>query len=198
MSQTLPYPIVYFLTQKNPILECLVDQMDHDEQRSGEKLTGLALRDDIITALTKNRIGWAQRASEIISKEEWIRLMKIDPVFYMQKSRNAQEMEDHETILLDLASKYLKKRITLAPFLEGDQERTFFPSRNDFNISNIKALNVPSYHLLCCNKAYSKNFFISIFPKYSKSKMATSQSEENKSNSFGLEQADQLIHEFLR
>ena len=161
ISQILSDVMGYFVEDENPILECLVDQMDHDEQRSGGKLTGLALRDEIIHALTQNTIEWPQQSNKIITKEEWIRLMKIDPDFYMQQSGTAQEMEDHEAVLLDLASKYLKRRITLIPFLEGGQEQTFYP--NDFR--NSEPSKASSYHLLCCNKAFQDNFYISIFRK---------------------------------
>ena len=153
----------YFEAGKNPILECIVDQMDHDEQRSGGKLTGLALRDEIINALTQNTIEWPQQSNKIITKEEWLRQMKKHPFFHMYKTRNSQEFEDHEAVLLDLASKYLKRRITLIPFLEGGQEQTFFPS--DFDARNSKASKASSYHLLCCNKAQTHNFYISIFRK---------------------------------
>ena len=88
ISQTLPDVKGYFVQNKNPILECLVDQMDHDEQRSGGKLTGLALRDEIIHALTQNTIEWPQQSNKIITKEEWIRLMKKHPFFYFHQSRN--------------------------------------------------------------------------------------------------------------
>ena len=161
ISQTLPDVKGYNLANQNPILECIVDQMDHDEQRSGGKLTGLALRDEIIHALTQNTIEWPQQANKIITKEEWIRQMKKHPKYYKEQSRNAQEFEDHEAVLLDLASKYLKRRITLIPFLEGDQEQSFFP--NDFDARNSEASKASSYHLLCCNKAKGQNFFISIF-----------------------------------
>ena len=176
ISQTLPDVKGYYLANQNPILECLVDQMDHDEQRSGGKLTGLALRDEIIHALTQNTIEWPQQSNKIITKEEWIRQMKNHPKYYMHQSRSAQEFEDHEAVLLDLASKYLKRRITLIPFLEGGQEQSFprkspsleelfrlFP--NDFDARNSEASNASSYHLLCCNKAHADNFFISIFCK---------------------------------
>ena len=165
ISQTLPDVKGYRLRHQNPILECLVDQMDHDEQRSGGKLTGLALRDEIIHALTQNTIEWPQQSNKIITKEEWIRLMKKHPFFYKHQSRNAQEMEDHEAVLLDLASKYLKRRITLIPFLEGGQEQSFFPNSSEFDARNSEASKASSYHLLCCNKASQNNFFISIFRK---------------------------------
>ena len=83
--------------------------------------------------------------------------------FYIYQSGSAQEFEDHEAVLLDLASKYLKRRITLIPFLEGGQEQSFFP--NDFDARNSEASKASSYHLLCCNKAANVNFFISIFRK---------------------------------
>ena len=165
ISQTLPDVKGYTVANKNPILECLVDQMDHDEQRSGGKLTGLALRDEIINALTQNTIEWPQQSNKIITKEEWIRLMKKYPSFYMQQSRSAQEFEDHEAVLLDLASKYLKRRITLIPFLEGDQAQSVFPNSSEFNARNSEVSKASSYHLLCCNKAHKRNFFISIFRK---------------------------------
>ena len=170
ISQTLPDVKGYFVVDENPILECLVDQMDHDEQRSGEKLTGLALRDEIITALTQNTIEWPQQANKIITKEEWIRQMKKHPKYYMYQSRTAKEFEDHEAVLLDLASKYLKRRITLIPFLEGGQEQTFprkslWKSFKSFFSRNSEASQASSYYLLCCNKAYDDNFYISIFRK---------------------------------
>ena len=152
ISQTLPDVQGYTQMNKNPILECLVDQMDHDEQRSGGKLTGLALRDEIIHALTQNTIEWPQQSNKIVTKEEWIGLMKKHPTFYTQQSISAQDFDDHEAVLLDLASKYLKRRITLIPFLEGGQEQSF-------------CSNDSSYHLLCCNKAHGDNFYISIFRK---------------------------------
>ena len=165
ISQTLPDVKGYTVANKNPILECLVDQMDHDEQRSGGKLTGLALRDEIITALTQNTIEWPQQANKIIAKEEWTRLMKKHPLFYFHQSRNAQEMVDHEAVLLDLASKYLKRSITLIPFLEGGQAQSFFSNSSEFNARNSETSKASPYHLLCCNKAHNKNFFISIFRK---------------------------------
>jgi hypothetical protein len=171
ISQTLTDVKGYRLAKQNPILECLVDQMEHDEQISGRKLTGLALRDEIIHALTQNTIEWPQQSNKIITKEEWIRQMKKHPFFYMYQTGTAQEFEDHEAILLDLTSKYLKRRITLIPFLEGGQEQSFVPRKSpwvsfkSFFSRKSEASEASSYHLLCCNKAYNKNFFISVFRK---------------------------------
>ena len=132
----------------------------------------MALRDEIILALTQNTIEWPQQSNKIITKEEWIRLMKIDPTFYTSQSRSKQEFEDHEAVLLDLASKYLKRRITLIPFLEGGQEQSFVPRKSIEELftnlfsRNSEASEASSYHLLCCNKAHdNNNFYISIFRK---------------------------------
>jgi hypothetical protein len=73
ISQTLSDVKGYTVLNKNPILECIVDQMDHDDQRSEGELTGLALRDEIINALAQNTIYWPQQNNKIIAKEEWIR-----------------------------------------------------------------------------------------------------------------------------
>ena len=165
ISQTLSDVKGYTVLNKNPILECIVDQMDHDDQRSEGELTGLALRDEIINALAQNTIYWPQQNNKIIAKEEWIRLKKNNSNFSPLRARNAQEMRHHEAILLDLVSKYLKKRITLIPFLEGDQEQSFFPNQSEFDARNSEASKVSSYYLLCCNKTKGDNFFISIFRK---------------------------------
>ena len=163
ISQTLSDVKGYTVLNKNPILECIVDQMDHDDQRSEGELTGLDLRDELINALAQNTIYWPQQNNKIIAKEEWIRLKKINSNFSPLRARNAQEMRHYEAILLDLVSKYLKKRITLIPFLEGGQEQTFFP--NEFDARNRKVSKASSYNLLCCNKAHQNNFYISIFRK---------------------------------
>merc|ERR1712008_429345 len=92
ISPKLPDVLGYAVVNQNPILECIVDQMDHNEQRSGGKLTGLALRDEIIHALTQNTIEWPQHSNKIITKEEWIRLMKKDSFFYKRLSRDAKKI----------------------------------------------------------------------------------------------------------
>merc|ERR1712008_207615 len=101
--------------------------------------------EEILNALTQNTIEyeWPQQV-----KDEWIRQMKKDSAFYKHQSRNAQQFQDYEEILLDLSSKYLKRKITLIPFLEGDQAQSFFP--NDFNGRNSEVSKISSYHLLCC------------------------------------------------
>ena len=170
ISQTLPDVKGYFVANQNPILQCIVDQIDHDEERYGGNLTGLALRDGIINALTQKTIDWQQKFNKIITKEEWIKLMKKDPFYYKFQSRSNQDFEDHEAILLDLASEYLKRTITLIPFLEGGSEVSFprkspWESFKSFFSQGSEASKASSYFLLCCTKAHAHNFYISIFRK---------------------------------
>ena len=58
MSETMAFPKGYYVVNENPILECLVDQMNHDQQRLGEKMTGSRLLNEIIKALSEGIIDW--------------------------------------------------------------------------------------------------------------------------------------------
>ena len=95
--------------------------------------------------------------------EEWIRSIKFDPKFYWIKSKSAEEMEVQEMIILNLASKYLKRRITLIPFLEGNEGDSFFPHKEEYLARNTAASKAASYYLLGCNTARHHNFFASVF-----------------------------------
>ena len=48
--------------------------------------------------------------------------MKKDPNFYVLKAKEALETFAYEEILLDLATKHLKRRIILIPFFEAEDE----------------------------------------------------------------------------
>ena len=154
MSQWTSGPKGYTVVNKNPILECLPIQKPDNLSSS------LVLRDEIIHALTKEIIEWPQQYNNLIKKDQWISLMKKNPSFYKNQSRTAQEMFYHEGILLNLASRYLKKKITLIPFLDGDEEATFVPSQDEAEFRNSETI-----YLLCCNKVYHDNFFINVLPK---------------------------------
>ena len=155
MSETMAFPKGYFVHIENPILECLVDQMNHDQQRLGEKMTDSRLLNEIIKALSEGIIDWP-KGNTIIDRKEWTRLMRIDPIFYSHASRTAKEMFQHECILLELASKYLKRRIILIPFLEDLEDFQFGPRNSE---------TLTSYYLLCCVNVRTGNFYISIFPE---------------------------------
>ena len=51
----------------NPVLECVADQMNHDQQMPGQ-WSGLALRNHIVKALMENRIQWPAQHNSTISK----------------------------------------------------------------------------------------------------------------------------------
>ena len=178
ISRTLPDPISYFLSNKNPILECLANQMNHDQERTVEKTTGLGLRDEIISVLTENEFEWPQQNN--INKEQWIINMKKDSTFYAFQAINASEVNAHEEILLDLASKHLKRRITLIPFFEEDQEETF----QKFNL--MQSNNECSYYLLCCRKACIDNFYMSVFPDWEKISQIVWQIHNHRRKSFSF------------
>ena len=182
ISPTLPDPISYLsyrLEIKNPIFECLANQMNHDQERTVTySITGLGLRDEIISALTENKIEWPLQNN--ITKEQWIFYMKKAPTFYVLKAKYASEMIAYEGILLDLATKHLKKRIVLIPFLEGDQEEIF--QKYNSMQSNSKC----SYYLLCCRKACIDNFYMSVFPDWEKISQIVWQIHNHRRKSFSF------------
>ena len=115
-------------------------------------MSGPKLLSEIITALSEGIIDWPEEKA-IIDRRNWNRLIKMDSSYYTKVSTSSQEMFQHEWILLNLASKYLKKKIVMVPFLEG---------KEDFQIG-CKSLT--SYNLLCCVNAHYFGFFFSIFPQ---------------------------------
>lgn len=158
LSPTLPYPKNYKVANQNPILECLADQM----AREGWKIRGSNLQNNIIAALRQGTIKWPYHMNKIITQEKWNRLMEKDLAYYRNTTNNPNEFFGHEAVLLDLASQYLKRRITLIPFIEGDEKQTFVPK--ELCEANNEGSKNSTYYLLCCYKAYLDNFFISIFP----------------------------------
>ena len=125
-------------------------------------MSGLSLRDEIIKALAENTIEFPEQYLSIIGKDTWINLMIQNPFFYRYQSKTPSEMKAHEGILMYLASKFLKRRIALIPFFEGDLEDSF-PC---WNLSENSNENLGTYYLLCCTNAFHYNFFMSIFPNW--------------------------------
>ena len=141
---------------RNPILETLADQANLDEDWPEDDLTGLKLRDDIIDALSDNKIDWPSGFGFIITKTEWIKDMKQHESYYMCKTSYAKDFEAHERLLLELASKFLKRRVCLVPFFTEDTRVETFEPPNPGSSS--------TYYLLGCNKAFQDNFFVSVYP----------------------------------
>ena len=94
-----------------------------------------------------------------MSPEKWIKNMRENPRFYFFHAGNASEMEEYENVLLDLASKCLKRQINIIPFLELEQdERIFRP--NDHHSSQSNELQ---FWLVSCQKLRRENFFFSVY-----------------------------------
>ena len=94
-STTLPFPMRYYTTNENPILEVLADQLKFDPEWSSKNYTGSSLLDDILIALNENHLAW-QIDLNILLSIDWIRKMKIDPTFYRDHATSASEMKIYE------------------------------------------------------------------------------------------------------
>jgi hypothetical protein len=154
VSKEQPDPICYMKRNMNPILETLADQANQDPSWPPGHLTGLQLRDLIIDALNYNSLEWPMNF-EHLTKSQWIKYMKQDPTFYMDQTNVfPQVFQAHERLLLDLASKLLKRKICLISLFPKDKDETFEPP--------MPTSSKP-YYLLGCNKAFADNFYVSIF-----------------------------------
>ena len=151
-SEVIPYPLG-FKTTDNPILVCIVDQTRLDPEWSGRNLSDMDLLMGIIRGLESRRIQWPGSFSLISCDQGSIIWGKIlHSMFKMKEMMNA-----FDALLCQLISDHLGRRISLIPFLEEDQQKTFFPK-------NSKSSTM-SYHLLYCNKLHLDSFYMSIFPK---------------------------------
>ena len=153
VSKELPDPLGYFVQNENPILETVADQANQDLLRLNGSLTGLQLRDLIIDSLDDNSLEWPMNF-EHLAKSQWIKYMKQDPSFYKQQTSDPSVFQAHERLLLDLASKLMKRKICLISLFPEDKDETFEPSVPTFS---------RTYYLLGCNKAYTENIYVSIF-----------------------------------
>ena len=72
------------------------------------------------------------------------------------RTSNTKVFEAHERLLLELASKFLERRVCLVPlFAEDTHVETFEPPEPGSS---------RTYYLLGCNKTFTQNFFVSIVP----------------------------------
>ena len=156
LSENLPMPKDYSTRGENPILDCLLDQIKQDFMLSKTYRTQKTLLEDIISSLRNNEIIWP---TNLMSPKKWIKKMRDNPKFYFYHAKNASEMQDYENVLLDLASKCLKRQINIIPFLElGQEERIFRP--NDHHSSQSNELH---FWLVSCQKLRRENFFFSVY-----------------------------------
>ena len=109
-SKHLPVPQHYFSFGINPILSCLVDQIKQDfalSQRYPDQATLLRC---IFEGLETGTILWP-RGFTLMSSYNWIQRMKNDPKFYMHIAKDSSEMKKYENLLVDVATKCLKRKI---------------------------------------------------------------------------------------
>ena len=130
----------------------MADQVNQDPFWHGGHLTGLQLRDLIIAALNENSIKWPM-TFKYISIYHWCKYMNLDSAFYLEHTHTSSVFHAYERLLLDLASKLLKRKICLISLFPEDKDEVFEPPM----------LTTRTYFLLGCNKAYSNNFYVSIF-----------------------------------
>ena len=137
----------------NPILETLADQANQDPSWISGHLTGLQLRALIIDALNDNSLEWPMKF-EYLTKSQWIKHMEQNPNYYTQETNNSFLFQAHESLLLNLVSKLLKRKICLISLFPEDKDEVFKPWWPTFS---------RPYYLLGCNKAYDNNLYVSIF-----------------------------------
>merc|ERR1719362_1118983 len=154
VSKSLPGPLSYYIIIRNPILETLADQANQDPSWTPwSQMRGLQLRDLIIDALNDNSLEWPMNFGHL-TKSQWIKYMIQHPDFYMQQTNDSSVFRAHERLLLDLASKLLKRKICFISLFPEDKDETFEPP--------MPTSSKP-YYLLGCNKAFADNFYVSIF-----------------------------------
>ena len=135
----------------------MADQANQDPSWPPGHLRGLQLRDLIIDALNDNSLEWPMNFGHL-TKSQWINYMKQDTIFYKYQTNNSSDFQAHERLLLDLASKLLKRKICLISLFPEDKNEIFNP---------WWPTSSRPYYLLGCNKANFNNFYISIFKEES-------------------------------
>ena len=130
----------------------MADQANQDPFGSHGHLRGLQIRDLVIDAVNDNSLEWPMNFGHL-TKNQWIKYMKQDPIYYIHQTYDLSAFQAHERLLLDLASKLLKRKICLISLFPEDKDETFEPP--------IPTSSMP-YYLLGCNKASYYNFYISI------------------------------------
>ena len=154
-SKSQYFPVIY-REGENPIVEVVADQLKHDPEWSGKEYAGSDLLNDILKALDDKKLDWPEDFT-LLSFKEWIKRMKIDPVFYFHHARNTSEMQIYEKLFLQLSANFLKRTIKLVPILDEDPEQTIEPS--------LPSNPTGQLHIAYCNRLDTKNFFVSVFPQ---------------------------------
>ena len=152
-SITLPDPYGYTRYTKNPILIVLADQARNGNDFPGE-MTDMDLYNGIIRSLEDDSLDWP--TTILISKDDWIEKTKHNKVFYIDLSRNAEEFQAFDHLVIEICANYLKRPIKLIPFPEG-KPRVFHPK--------ARSNSTKCFHILSCNTVHRYSFVASIFKK---------------------------------
>ena len=154
-SKSLPFPLDYS-RRINPISVVIADQLKHDPNWARKVYSGYDLIKAILTALSDKKLDWPEDFN-LVSSKDWVEKMKIDPTFYRDHAKNAEEMKKYENVLLELTANFLKRTINLVPIFDEDQKLSFEPSGP---VNSTQEL-----YIAHCNKLKAKNFFVSVIPK---------------------------------
>ena len=158
----MPFAMGYFnwiddKTRSNPIIDVVVDQINHDSDMPKKYDSSSDLLSDILSALDEKKISWPGDFWEM-SSEEWIGKMRFDPIFYFHHTKGSSyKMQEYEKLLLKFVADFLGRTLVLVPLLEEDSESSITQSLT--TQSNKK------YYIACCSKPHIYNFFLSVFQK---------------------------------
>jgi hypothetical protein len=169
VSKELPDPYSYNRSNENPILEIVADQANQDPSWPSGHLTGLQLRDLIIDALSDINLEWPMNFG-YLTKSQWIKHMKQNPTYYTYQTLNSTVFQAHERLLLQLASKLLKRKICLISLFPEDKDETFEPP--------MPTSSRP-YYLLGCNKLTYYNVYVSILKNESNDPISASNTQQS-------------------
>ena len=64
--------------------------------------------------------------------------------------------------LLNLASKFLKRKIVLVPYFEEDKRQSFILKKRNI-LSKFFKRSRTYYLIFCCSEGYTQNFYMSTF-----------------------------------
>ena len=154
-SKSLPFPLDYS-KRRNPISVVIADQLKHDPNWARKGYSGPDLIEAILTALSDKKLDWPEDFN-LVSSKDWVEKMKIDPTFYRDHAKNAEEMKKYENVLLELTANFLKRTLNLVPIFDEDQKLSFEPSGP---VNSTQEL-----YIAHCNKLKAENFFVSVIPK---------------------------------
>ena len=147
-SNTLPDVMGYFTYGiGNPIMNCLADQTKYDLESKHHHFTAETLLETILMNLENGHLVLPGS----INKNEWIQKTRENPNWYLINKNGLPDgglIIDGEDLILNLASKYLKRKIQLI---------TMF--KIGFKMFGKEFSNSKPYRLMCCQHVGGYNYF---------------------------------------